>query len=52
MPSAKGLHCWTFHCVFGLLAVTGMRSGEALRLKRDDVDLDAGVLTVHASEFG
>lgn len=52
VPSAKGLHRWTFYCIFGLLAVTGMRVGEAVRLKRDEVDLDAGVLTVHASKFG
>ena len=50
--SAKGLHRWTFYCVFGLLAVTGLRVGEALRLKRDDVDLDAGVLTIRDSKFG
>lgn len=52
VPSAKGLHRWTFYCIFGLLAVTGLRVGEALRLKRNEVDLDAGVLTVHASKFG
>lgn len=50
--SAKGLHRWTFYCIFGLLAVAGLRVGEALRLKRDDVDLDAGILTIHASKFG
>jgi len=50
--SAKGLHRWTFHCVFGLLAATGLRVGEALKLERDDVDLDAGVLTVRDSKFG
>ena len=32
--------------VIGLLAVTGMRSGEAVRLDRGDVDLTAATLTV------
>ncbi|MEX3953322.1 hypothetical protein AB4Y40_36960 [Paraburkholderia sp. EG287B] len=36
---ANGLRRWTFHCLFGVLAVTGMRIGEALALHRDDVDL-------------
>ena len=30
----------TYTTLFGLLAVTGMRLGEALRLDRDDVELD------------
>jgi integrase len=40
------LRAATMHTLFGLLAVTGMRIGEALGLRRGDVDLDAGVLTV------
>jgi integrase len=32
--------------VFGLLAATGMRVGELLALDTDEVDLDAGVITV------
>lgn len=32
--------------VFGLLASTGLRIGEALALDIDEVDLDAGVLTI------
>ena len=35
-----------------LLAVTGMRVGEACGLDRADVDLDAGVLTVRAGKLG
>jgi integrase len=35
-----------FEALFGLLAVSGMRVGEAVRLGRDDVDLDAGVITI------
>jgi len=50
--SAKGLHRWTYYCIFGLLAVTGLRIGEALRLKRDDADLEAGLLTIRDTKFG
>jgi integrase len=38
--------------VIGLLAVTGMRVSEALGLDCEDVDLDAGVLTIRKSKFG
>jgi integrase/recombinase XerD len=38
--------------VIGLLAVTGMRISEALKLDCDDVDLDAGVLTIRDTKFG
>ena len=31
---AHGLRHWTYHCLFGLLAVTGMRISEALALQR------------------
>lgn len=32
--------------------MTGLRVGEALRLRLDDVDLDTGVLTVRGTKFG
>lgn len=35
-----------YSVVFGLLAATGMRVGELLALDDDEVDLDAGVITV------
>ena len=38
--------------MLGLLAVTGMRSGEVVRLDRGDVDLRQGVLTIRESKFG
>ncbi len=38
--------------LLGLIAVTGMRVNEPLRLDRDDVDLTQGVLTVRGSKFG
>ena len=42
----------TWQTLIGLLAVTGMRKGEACRLDRDQVDLDTGVLVVADSKFG
>lgn len=38
----------SYEALFGLLAVTGMRVGEAVALERDDVDLDDGVITIRA----
>jgi integrase len=52
LPPEDGLNRWTYHTLFGLIAVTGMRLGEAMGLERDDVDLDAGVLTVRLTKFG
>jgi integrase len=39
------LRAATHEALFGLLAVSGMRRGEAIGVGRDDVDLDNGVLT-------
>jgi integrase len=52
LPPAGGLRRWTYHYLFGLIAVTGMRLSEAIGLQRDDVDLEAGVLTVRLTKFG
>ncbi|MFZ1275589.1 MAG: tyrosine-type recombinase/integrase [Candidatus Microthrix parvicella] len=41
----------TYRTLFGLIAATGMRCGEALALDRDDVDLDTGVLTIRLTKF-
>ena len=46
------LRAATFETLVGLLAVTGLRIGEALRLDRDDVDSDAGVLRIRKTKFG
>ncbi len=55
MAEARRLHprfrAATAETVIGLLAVTGMRAGEILRLNRDDVNLTAGTLTVIATKF-
>jgi integrase len=42
----------TYRTLIGLLAVTGMRVGEAIRLDRDDLDVGTGLLTVRQSKFG
>ncbi len=38
--------------LFGLLAVSGIRVGEAIGLRQGDVDLAAGVLTIRDGKFG
>jgi integrase/recombinase XerD len=49
---APAMRAATWRTLVGLLAVTGMRQGEACRLRRDDVDLDAGTLVIADSKFG
>jgi len=46
------LRAGTYSTLLALLAVTGMRSSEPLRLDRVDVDLASGVLTVRHAKFG
>lgn len=46
------LRAATFQTIIGLLACTGLRIGEALRLDRDDVATTHGLLTVRDSKFG
>jgi integrase/recombinase XerD len=41
----------TYEALFGLLAVSGMRVGEATGLDRDDVDLQTGVITIRDAKF-
>jgi integrase/recombinase XerD len=45
------LRAQTFRCLIGLLATTGMRVGEAVRLERGDVDWSDGVVIVRHSKF-
>lgn len=52
LPPAKALRRWTYYSLFGLLAVTGLRIGEALALQQQDVDLKLGILTVRGAKFG
>jgi integrase len=41
----------TYYTLFGLLAATGLRISEALKLKNIDVDLDSALLTVRETKF-
>ena len=46
-----GLRPLTYVTLFGLLAATGMRLSEALRLERKDLNLDQPSLTVRETKF-
>jgi integrase/recombinase XerD len=46
------LRAATWRTLIGLLAVTGMRQGEACRLLRDDTSLETGTLVIRDSKFG
>jgi len=46
------LRAAVFEHFVALMAVTGLRTGEAMALDRDDADLDAGILVVRGTKFG
>ena len=46
------LRAATYQTLIGLLAATGMRVGEAIRLDRGDIDSTEGVLRIRRSKFG
>ena len=48
---SPALRADTYETLIGLLAVTGARIGEIIRLDRNDVDWDAGVLVITYSKF-
>ena len=52
LPSTYSLRPWTYYCLFGLLAVTGLRLGEALNLQCQDIDWAEGILTIRRTKFG
>jgi integrase len=52
LPAKEYFVNQTLYCLFGLLAVSGLRICEALGLILDDVDLDQGVLMIRSTKFG
>jgi integrase len=52
LKSDTGLRGQAYYCLFGLLAVTGLRISEALGLQCQDVNLQQGWLTVCGAKFG
>ena len=46
------LRPWVYHCLFGLLSVSGLRVSEARNLELQDVDLKTAVLTIRGAKFG
>ncbi len=48
---APTLRAATYQTLIGLLVVTGARIGELIRLDRDDIDWDDGVLVITYSKF-
>ena len=42
----------TYYCLLGLLTVSGLRIGEAIRLQMQDVDLRNGILIIRDTKFG
>lgn len=49
---APGLRGVVFETLFGLLASTGLRIGEALALRNQDVNLKTGMLGIYQTKFG
>jgi integrase len=52
LPSPIGLRASTYVTLIGLLAVTGIRPGEAVALNLSDVDLQSGILSIRQTKFG
>jgi len=55
--AAAGQHRWhlpavTYPALFGLIASTGMRLSEAIRLDDADADLDEAMITIRDSKYG
>lgn len=45
-----GLRPLTYRTIYALLASSGLRTGEAIRLRRTDVDLENGVLSIRRTK--
>ncbi len=52
LASPTGLRALTYTTLIGLLTSTGIRPGEALAIKKSDVDLETGILAIRQTKFG
>jgi len=52
LPSPKGLRSRTYATLFGLLAVTGLRSSEVVALNDGDLDWREATLHIRRTKFG
>jgi integrase/recombinase XerD len=52
LTSVNGIRALTYHTLFGLIAITGLRVSEAVSLDNNDVDLVNGILTVRHGKSG
>jgi integrase/recombinase XerD len=52
LACSRDLRGPTYSTLFGLLAVSGLRIGEAVALDRHDVDLEQGILSIRRAKFG
>jgi integrase/recombinase XerD len=52
LPSAYGLRGWTYSTLFGLIAASGLRISEAIKLDEEDVDLNEAVLLIKRGKNG
>jgi len=51
LTPTDGLRPYTYATLFGLMAATGLRVAESLKLTDSDVDLEKGILTIRQSKF-
>jgi integrase len=51
LPPSTGLRPHTYATLFGLLACTGLRVSEAVKLARGDIDWRQGLLTIRQTKF-
>jgi integrase len=52
LPSINGIRALTYSTLFGLIAVTGLRIGEAISLDVVNVDLKTGIVTLRRGKLG
>ena len=52
LRSINGIRALTYATLFGLIAVTGLRIGEAISLDAGDVDLKTGVIALRRGKLG